>query len=319
MNFNINLITFAHITKLTKLNLIINTMEASFLSTVLLPVALAVIMLGLGLSLTPGDFTRIFQRPKAMFVGSFTQLVLLPILGFVIAAIMLADSPELAVGLIILAMCPGGPTSNLIAHLADGDTALCLSLTAISSIIKIFTIPIMVNIAIQQYMGESQVFQLEVVSSIVKIFAITIVPASIGMLIKAFAGKFALAAQKPVKLLSALFLVLVIVGTVYQERDGIVDFFKVAGPATLVLNLAGMSLGYFIPQLLNLNLKQRITISVETSIQNGTLAIGIASSPLMLNNSTMAIPAAVYSLIMFVTAGIFIAIVKNKAKSEIAE
>jgi BASS family bile acid:Na+ symporter len=157
-----------------------------------------------------------------------------------------------------------------------------------------------------------------VVSSIVKIFAITIVPASIGMLIKAMAGKFAQAAQKPVKILSAIFLVLVIVGTVYQERDNMLGFFKDAGLAALVLNLAGMTLGYYIPQLLNLNLKQRITISVETSIQNGTLAIGIASSPLMLNNSTMAIPAAVYSLIMFITAGIFISIVKKKAKAAVA-
>lgn len=289
-------------------------MEASFLSTVLLPLALAVIMLGLGLSLTPKDFSRIFQKPKAMIVGSFTQLVLLPLLGFIVAALMLADSPELAVGLIILAMCPGGPTSNLIVHLADGDTALCLSLTAISSIVKIFTIPVMVNLAIQQYMGESQVLQLEVLSSIVKIFTITIIPAAIGMLIKAKWGNFAAAAQKPVKLLSAIFLVLVIVGTVYQEREGIVGFFKIAGPASLVLNLAGMTLGYFIPQLLNLNLKQRVTISIETSVQNGTLAIAIASSPLMLNNSTMAIPAAVYSLIMFVTAGIFVAIIKNRAQ-----
>ncbi len=291
-------------------------MEASFLSTVLLPLALAVIMLGLGLSLTPSDFSRIFQKPKAMFVGSFTQLVLLPVLGFGVAALMLADSPELAVGLIILAMCPGGPTSNLIVHLADGDTALCLSLTAISSIVKIFTIPLMVNIAIQQYMGETQVLQLDVVSSIIKIFTITIIPAAIGMLIKAKWGRLAQAAQKPVKLLSAIFLVLVIVGTVYQERDGIVGFFKIAGPAALVLNLAGMTLGYFIPQLLNLNLKQRVTISIETSVQNGTLAIAIASSPLMLNNSTMAIPAAVYSLIMFVTAGIFVALVKNRAKTK---
>lgn len=289
-------------------------MEASFLSAVLLPLALGIIMLGLGLSLTPADFSRIFMKPKAMLVGSFTQLVLLPLLGFVVAALMLRNSPELAVGLIILAMCPGGPTSNLIVHLADGDTALCLSLTAISSIVKIFTIPLFVNLAIQQYMGETQVLQLDVVSSIVKIFTITIIPAAIGMLIKARFNKLAEAAQKPVKLLSAIFLVLVIVGTVYQERAQIADFFKLAGPAALVLNLAGMTLGYFIPQILNLNMGQRITISIETSVQNGTLAIAIASSPLMLNNSTMAIPAAVYSLIMFVTAGVFVAILKNRSK-----
>lgn len=289
-------------------------MEASFLSAVLLPLALGIIMLGLGLSLTPADFSRIFMKPKAMLVGSFTQLVLLPILGFAVAALMLRDSPELAVGLIILAMCPGGPTSNLIVHLADGDTALCLSLTAISSMVKIFTIPLFVNLAIQQYMGETQTLQLDVASSIAKIFTITIIPAAIGMLIKARFNQLAAAAQKTVKLLSAIFLVLVIVGTVYQERTQIADFFKLAGPAALVLNLAGMTLGYFIPQILNLNMGQRITISIETSVQNGTLAIAIASSPLMLNNSTMAIPAAVYSLIMFVTAGVFVAILKNRSK-----
>lgn len=289
-------------------------MEASFLSAVLLPLALGIIMLGLGLSLTPADFSRIFMKPKAMLVGSFTQLVLLPILGFAVAALMLRDSPELAVGLIILAMCPGGPTSNLIVHLADGDTALCLSLTAISSMVKIFTIPLFVNLAIQQYMGETQTLQLDVASSIAKIFTITIIPAAIGMLVKARFNQLAAAAQKPVKLLSAIFLVLVIVGTVYQERTQIADFFKLAGPAALVLNLAGMTLGYFIPQILNLNMGQRITISIETSVQNGTLAIAIASSPLMLNNSTMAIPAAVYSLIMFVTAGVFVAILKNRSK-----
>lgn len=289
-------------------------MEASFLSAVLLPLALGIIMLGLGLSLTPADFSRIFMKPKAMLVGSFTQLVLLPILGFAVAALMLSESPELAVGLIILAMCPGGPTSNLIVHLADGDTALCLSLTAISSMVKIFTIPLFVNLAIQQYMGETQTLQLDVASSIAKIFTITIIPAAIGMLIKARFNQLAAAAQKTVKLLSAIFLVLVIVGTVYQERTQIADFFKLAGPAALVLNLAGMTLGYFIPQILNLNMGQRITISIETSVQNGTLAIAIASSPLMLNNSTMAIPAAVYSLIMFVTAGVFVAILKNRSK-----
>src|SRR5690554_28623 len=159
-------------------------MESSFLSTVLLPVALGVIMLGLGLSLTPSDFTRIIRKPKAIFVGSFTQLILLPALGFLLAALMLADSPELAVGLIILAMCPGGPTANLIAHLADGDTALCLSLTAISSVVKIFTIPVMVNLAIVHYLGDGIALQLDVLDAILKIFVITIVPAAIGMFIR---------------------------------------------------------------------------------------------------------------------------------------
>lgn len=290
-------------------------MNPGLISTVLLPLALAIIMFGLGLSLQISDFKRIFKNPKAVLTGSFTQLILLPALGFAIAALLLSDNPELAIGLIILAMCPGGPTANLITHLANGDTALCISLTAISSIVKIFTIPLMVNYAIQQYMGTSPGLHLDVVSSILKIVTITIIPASIGMLVKAKFPGFAASAQKPVKILSAIFLVLVIIAAIVQEKDNIVQSFKVAGLAALLLNISGMVLGYFIPQILNLPVAQRVTISIETSIQNGTLAIAIASSPLMLNNSAMAIPAVVYSIIMFITAGIFVSLVSKKNKT----
>ncbi|MBX3240783.1 MAG: bile acid:sodium symporter family protein [Chitinophagaceae bacterium] len=290
-------------------------MNVGIISTVLLPLALAIIMFGLGLSLKINDFKRIFQYPKAVVTGSFTQLVLLPVLGFGIAAMLLSHSPELAIGLVILAMCPGGPTANLITHLANGDTALCISLTAISSIVKIFTIPLMVNFAIQKYMGTAAGLQLDVVSSIIKIITITLVPAALGMLVKARFAGFAQAAQKPVKILSAVFLVLVIVAAIFQERATIARSFSIAGPAALLLNISGMALGYFIPQLLKLPVTQRITISIETSIQNGTLAIAIASSPLMLNNSTMAIPAVVYSIIMFITAGIFVGFLNRKRKA----
>ncbi|HRP32363.1 MAG TPA: bile acid:sodium symporter family protein [Agriterribacter sp.] len=288
-------------------------MNSGIISTALLPLALAIIMFGLGLSLKLADFKRIFLYPKAIFIGSFTQLILLPVLGFAIAALLLKDSPELAIGLIILAMCPGGPTSNLLTHLANGDTALCISLTAISSIVKIFTIPVMVNIAILHYMGVTSEFHLDVLSSILKIVTITIVPAAIGMLVKAWAEVFAQRAQKPVKIMSAVFLVLVIIAAIYQERGTIIQSMVIAGPAALLLNLSGMLLGYYIPRFFQLPLSQQITISIETSIQNGTLAIAIASSPLMLGNATMAIPAVVYSLIMFVTAGLFISFINRKS------
>ncbi|MCC7523561.1 MAG: bile acid:sodium symporter family protein [Chitinophagaceae bacterium] len=288
-------------------------MNSGIISTALLPLALAIIMFGLGLSLKLADFKRIFLYPKAIFIGSFTQLILLPVLGFSIAALLLKDSPELAIGLIILAMCPGGPTSNLLTHLANGDTALCISLTAISSIVKIFTIPVMVNIAILHYMGVTSEFHLDVLSSILKIVTITIVPAAIGMLVKAWAEVFAQRAQKPVKIMSAVFLVLVIIAAIYQERGTIIQSMVIAGPAALLLNLSGMLLGYYIPRFFQLPLSQQITISIETSIQNGTLAIAIASSPLMLGNATMAIPAVVYSLIMFVTAGLFISFINRKS------
>jgi BASS family bile acid:Na+ symporter len=289
-------------------------MQTNIISTVFLPVALSIIMLGLGLSLTVQDFKRIFNNPKSILIGSLTQLILLPALGFGVAALMLNNNPELAVGLIILAMCPGGPTSNLLTHLGNGDTALCISLTAISSIVKIFTIPIMVNIAIHKYMGNDTALHLDVVKSILGIIAVTLLPAAIGMLIKSKSNNFADKAQKPVKIMSAVFLVLIIVAAILKEKAHIVEFFSVAGPAALVLNIGGMVIGYFIPKLVKLPVKQQVTISIETSIQNGTLAIAIASSPFMLNNSTMAIPAAVYSIIMFITAGIFISFI-NKRKS----
>jgi BASS family bile acid:Na+ symporter len=292
-------------------------MDSSIISTVLLPLALAIIMFGLGLSLTIDDFKRIVIFPKAVLIGAITQLVVLPVLGFIIALFMLSSTPELAVGLIILAMCPGGPTSNLLTHLGNGDTALCITLTAISSIVKIFTIPIMVNFAISSFMLETVAIQLDVVSTILKIVTITLIPAALGMLIKSKLENFANAAQKPVKIMSAIFLVLIIVATIVKEKANIAQFFADAGLAALVLNILGMSIGYFLPTLFNLNKKQQFTISIETSIQNGTLAIGIASSPLMLNNSTMAIPAAVYSIIMFITAGIFIAYLNNKANKAI--
>ena len=282
--------------------------------TIFLGLALAIIMFGLGLSLTIADFKRIILHPKAMILGSFTQLIILPALGFGVAALMLKDNPQLAVGLILLAMCPGGPTSNLLTHLASGDTALCLSLTAISSIVKIFTIPIMVNIAIIQYLGTESPLQMDVAKSIIQIFAITIIPASIGMIVRAYAPQFAERAHKPVKITSAAFLVLIILAAIFKEKENIGDYFAAAGPAALVLNLAGMGVGYLLPVIFRLPVTQQVTISIETSIQNGTLAITIATN--MLHNSVMAIPPAVYSIIMFITAGLFIALLNRKNPAE---
>ncbi len=294
-------------------------MDSSIISTVLLPLALAIIMFGLGLSLTLDDFKRIIVFPKAVFLGAITQLVVLPMLGFIIAFFLLSSTPELAVGLIILAMCPGGPTSNLLTHLGNGDTALCITLTAISSVVKIFTIPIMVNFAISTFMLQTVTMHLDIFSTILKIVTITLAPAALGMFIKSQFNTFADAAQKPVKIMSAIFLVLIIVATLIKEKGNIAQFIADAGFAALLLNLLGMGIGYFLPTLFNLNKKQQLTISIETSIQNGTLAIGIASSPLMLNNSTMAIPAAVYSIIMFITAGIFISYLNSQARKNNTE
>ncbi len=292
-------------------------MQQSILSTLLLPLALFIIMFGLGLSLTVADFKRVLQQPRAVLVGAIMQLVLLPALGFAIAWLMLRDSPALAAGLVLLSLCPGGTTANLITHLGRGDTALCITLTAVSSSIKIFTIPLFMNIALALFMGTESDVRLDPVKSIGQMLVIVVVPALMGMLVRSRAATLAARAERPVKLASALFLLLVIASAIYQERANLLQYLVQAGPAALVLNLAGMGLGYLVPLVLRLPLRQRITISIETSIQNGTLAITIAT--LLLNNTVMTIPAAVYSLVMFVTVGIFVALLNQRYKTELAQ
>jgi BASS family bile acid:Na+ symporter len=288
-------------------------MQSSPLTDVFLPAALFVIMLGLGLSLTLADFRRVLTSPRAVIVGAVAQLILLPLLGFGLAAWLLPHQPALAIGLILLAMCPGGSTANLFTHIGGGDTALCLTLTAISSLVKVFTIPLVVNYALVLYqIGGDTPLQLNVLDSIAKIVVITILPAALGMIIRRLRPALADRAERPVKVASAVFLVLVIAGTLYRERANLADYFAVAGPAALLLNLLGMGLGFLLPRLARLPLKQQLTISIETSIQNGTLAITIASATHLLNNGQMAIPAAVYSLIMFATVGLLLLAVRRQ-------
>lgn len=280
-------------------------MQDSLITKVFLPLALFIIMWGLGLSLTLTDFKRVLVIPKAVLLGAALQLIWLPMLGFITASIFLADNPELAVGLILLSMCPGGTTANLITHLAKGDTALCITLTAISSCVKVFTIPFFVNLAIIHYMGTNANIHMNVLESIVKILAITVLPTSLGLAVRARFLGFANRAQKPVKIASAIILFCVIILAIVENKNDLIHYFEIAGPASLFLNLVGMASGYFIPQILNLPRPQRITLSIETSVQNGTLAIGIALG--ILGNRVASVPAAVYSLIMFITIGIFVA------------
>jgi bile acid:Na+ symporter, BASS family len=268
------------------------------LSVVFLAASLFIIMLGMGLSLTPDDFKRIGKNRKAVLTGLLAQLVGLPFLGFIIASAF-PVSPEIAVGIMILAAAPGGPTSNLITHLAKGDTALSVSLTALSSLITIFTIPFIVNFSLLHFMETEQMVRLDVFKTISQIFVITIIPVSIGMLINHRSPTFALKMDKPVRVASAIVLALVIVGIIVKERSHVADYFQQAGLAALALNLATMLMGFYAGKVMKLNFAQSVTISIEAGIQNGTLAIAIASG--MLGSTKMAIAPAVYSLIMFVT------------------
>jgi len=286
-------------------------MEANILTTVLLPLALGIIMLGMGLSLTIADFKRIILYPKAVGIGLVNQLILLPLVAFALIKLFGLQT-ELAVGIMILAACPGGATSNLISHLAKGDTALSITLTAFSSLITVFSIPLIVNFAIVEFMPNGETLQLNVMKTVVSVLIITIIPVSIGMLIRGMAKGFSQKMEKPVKILSAVFLLLIIMAAVLKEKDSMLDFFKQAGPVALALNVAMLSVGFFASRMLNLTTRQSTTVSIETGIQNGTLGIAVAVT--IIGNSEMSIPSAIYSLIMFVTAGVVI-YVGNKAKA----
>ena len=279
-------------------------METSLLTTVFLPLALFIIMLGMGLGLTLNDFQRIFVEPKGVALGLVAQLIMLPLVGFGLATV-LSLTPELAVGVMILAACPGGPTSNLVTYLARGNVALSITLTAFSSLVTVFTIPLVVNWAMVQFLGAGTDLQLPFLTTVLQIAVITLIPVSLGMTLHRYAPQFAATVEKWVKWLALVFLGLIIAALLIKERANVLAFFLQVGWVTFLLVVLTMALGYGLSQLAQLDDRSATAITVEVGIQNGTLAIAIASAPTFLNNATMAIPAAIYSLLMFAVGGAF--------------
>lgn len=273
------------------------------LSTIILGASLFIIMLGMGLSLVADDFKRVLIYPKSVIVGLVSQLVLLPIIGFGVASLF-DVRPEIAVGIMILAACPGGPTSNLIAHLAKGNTALSVTLTAFSSFITILTIPFIINFALEQFMDQSEFIKLDVIQTILQVMVIIIIPIVIGMMIRKYKAAFALKMERSVRIASGVVIMLVIVGLCVKEKDNMLPYLQEAGLVSLVLNVVTMFVGYRVAKLFSLNDKAAVSISIESGIQNGTLAISIAV--VLLNNTEFAIAPAVYGLLMFLTGGVVI-------------
>lgn len=278
-------------------------MESTILTQVFLPLSLAVIMFGMGLSLTPADFKRILIYPKAAAIGLTNQIILLPLIAFGLCKLFNL-SPELSVGMMILAACPGGATSNLIAHLAKGDTALSVTLTAFSSIITVFSIPIIINFSIRHFIPDGSEQQLNVISTVISVLAITIIPVVIGMVLLRQSPQLASKLNQPFRKISALFFVLILLAAILKERANFVEFFAQAGPVALTLNITTLAVGFWIARTFGLNDRQSRTISIESGIQNGTLGITIAAS--IIGNSIMPIPSAIYGLLMFGTAGVLI-------------
>ncbi len=277
-------------------------MDANLIKTVFLPIALGIVMLGMGLSLTLQDFKNIFKSPKAITIGLLNQMIILPLLGFIIANAF-SMSPEFQVGIMVLAACPGGVTSNLLSHLAKGDTALSVSLTAVNSFLTIVTIPLIISFSIGYFMEENQT--VNVAGTILgQVAALTLIPISLGMWIRKARIAFANRMERPVKTASALILIVVIIGAILNEKDTLGDSLMMAGPSTLVLNVASMVIGFAMAKAFRLQLAQQITIAIESGIQNGTLALFITLATL--GNNAMSIPPAIYSLIMFGTGAMMI-------------
>ncbi|MEL6343196.1 MAG: bile acid:sodium symporter family protein [Myxococcota bacterium] len=279
-------------------------MEDSVLTSVILPLSLFIIMLGMGLSLVPDDFRRVVRFPKAFSVGLVNQLILLPILGFLLA-VGFGLAPTLAVGLMILAACPGGVTSNLIAHVSRGDTALSITLTAINSAVTVITIPLIVSGSLAYFLGESQPVTLPVLKTIAQIVGITVLPVSIGMLVRNRAEGFATRMEQTVKIASAVLFVVITLGIIAANLDLLKEHFVSLAGVTIALNVLTMAIGFISSRLFGLTLRETITVSIESGIQNGTLAIVIATSILKMGD--LALPAGIYSLVMFATGGAMMA------------
>ncbi|WP_291779426.1 bile acid:sodium symporter family protein [Cecembia sp.] len=286
-------------------------MQESILTAVFLPLALAFIMLGMGLSLSIKDFKNIVLFPKAGILGLVNQLILLPLFGFALVKLF-GLTGALAVGVMILAACPGGATSNLITHLSRGDIALSISLTAVTSFITIITIPLIVNFAIVHF-GEEGSIMLPVGETIIQIMGVTVIPVSFGMFLKKRFPGLSQKADRPVRIASAVFFTLIIFAAILKERESIVAFFILTGPVMLSLNILTLVVGYFLATAFVLPKRQRLTISIESGIQNGTLGILIAAT--LLKNSEMTIPIAIYSLIMFMTATLVIFLANKKSRT----
>ncbi|MGP5514034.1 bile acid:sodium symporter family protein [Psychrobacter alimentarius] len=281
----------------------------TLVNSVVIPICLFLIMMGMGLTLVTNDFKRVLKYPKAVGIGLTNQLLLLPIIGFALANIMPLE-PEYAVGVMLLVLCPGGTTSNLFTYLAKGDVALSVTMTAIASIITVFSIPVVLSFSLIHFMGAGSEFQLPVLKTVLTLVLLTILPISVGMLIKRFASRVADSSQRYVSRFGVTFLAFLVAFLSYVQRDIIVEAFFATGPVSLLLNLSTMALGYYTSKWFGLNLAQRASVTLEVGLQNSTLSIFMALT--LLANYKMSLMPAIYTLIMFLTAGILVRIFSAK-------
>ena len=276
--------------------------------TKIAPIALALIMLGLGLGLTMQDFVRVLKQPKDFFIGFVCQLIVLPIIAFLLIKIL--NTPlELALGVMIIASAPGGVTSNVLTKFANGDVALSVSLTAIISLISIFTVPFIVFKSADLFQITYIAQNISMLGISLKMFFVVTLPVIIGMLIRKFATDFISKNTQNIQRISILLFVLVFVAIWVEEWDKITSFINRAGLIALVLNVVMMTVGFYIAKIFASGISQRKCISLECGLQNGTLAVFVSTQ--LFDNIVYMVPTAAYALIMFITSIIFVFLVKK--------
>ena len=282
----------------------------NIVTDVILPLALAFIMFVLGLGLTGTNFLRVIKQPRDFFVGALSQVILLPVIAFILVKIW-PIAPELAIGVMIIAAAPGGVTSNLLTSFAKGDVALSISLTAIISLFCVITIPFIVLTSVELLGGSNITQDISMFSMSRDMFLIVTVPVILGMLLRKFSSGVALKLEPIAKKVSIALFVLVLLGAIAAERENVISYFAQAGPITLILNVVMMIVAYYVAQFLASGTKQKKCITIECGLQNGTLAIFVATS--IFGGGMYVIPAATYSLIMFATSLIFVYLVRKAA------
>lgn len=270
---------------------------------IFLPLALAFIMFSLGLGLTIENFKRIVKHPKDFFVGAISQIIILPLVALILVMIW-PLTPELAIGVMLIAAAPGGATSNVITSFAKGDVALSVSLTAIISLLCVITIPFIILISLNLLVDSYSEFSISILDIAIQMFLIVSVPVIIGMLCRKYFSNFSTSFEPISKIISSLLFVVVLMGAILSEKNNIILYFSQAGLITLFLNLLMMIIAFYIAKLFSTAIAQQKTLVVEIGLQNGTLAIVVATS--VFDGGIYLIPAATYSLIMFGTSLLYV-------------
>ena len=280
----------------------------NIVTDIVLPLALAFIMFALGLGLTGNDFLKVIKQPRDFFLGAFSQIILLPVIAFILVKVW-PIAPELAIGLMIIAAAPGGVTSNLLTSFAKGDVALSISLTAIISLLCVITIPFIVLTSVGLLGDTNTPLDISLMAISRDMFLIVTVPVILGMIFRRFASGITSKLEPLARKVSTILFVLVLLGAIAAEKENILSYLVQAGLITLALNIIMMIVAFYIAQLLASGVKQKICITIECGLQNGTLAIFVAVS--IFDGGMYVIPAATYSLIMFATSLIFVYLVRK--------